>query len=40
MSNRKIRFLIHGFTKLSENCAKRDYTNSAEIEKIYALMED
>ena len=25
---------------LSENCAKRDYTNSAEIEKIYALMED
>ena len=26
--------------KLSENCAKRDYTNSAEIEKIYALMED
>ena len=24
---------------LSENCAKRDYTNSAEIEKIYALME-
>ena len=26
--------------QLSENCAKRDYTNSAEIEKIYALMED
>lgn len=26
--------------RLSENCAKRDYTNSAEIEKIYALMED
>ena len=25
--------------QLSENCAKRDYTNSAEIEKIYALME-
>ena len=25
---------------LSENCAKRDYTNSAEVEKIYALMED
>ena len=25
---------------LSENCAKRDYTNSAEIEKIYALMEE
>lgn len=25
---------------LSENCKKRDYTNSAEIEKIYALMED
>lgn len=25
---------------LSENCAKRDYTNSAEIKKIYALMED
>ena len=24
---------------LSENCAKRDYTNSAEVEKIYALME-
>lgn len=24
---------------LSENCAKRDYTNSAEIKKIYALME-
>lgn len=26
--------------QLSENCAKRDYTNSAEIEKIYVLMED
>ena len=26
--------------RLSENCKKRDYTNSAEIEKIYALMED
>ena len=26
--------------QLSENCAKRDYTNSAEVEKIYALMED
>lgn len=26
--------------QLSENCAKRDYTNSAEIKKIYALMED
>ena len=26
--------------KLSENCTKRDYTNSAEMEKIYALMED
>lgn len=25
---------------LSENCAKRDYTNRTEIEKIYALMED
>ena len=25
--------------QLSENCAKRDYTNSAEIKKIYALME-
>lgn len=25
---------------LSENCSKRDYTNRAEIEKIYALMED
>ena len=25
---------------LSENCAKRDYTNGAEVEKIYALMED
>ena len=25
--------------RLSENCAKRDYTNSAEVEKIYALME-
>ena len=25
--------------QLSENCASRDYTNSAEIEKIYALME-
>ena len=25
---------------LSENCAKRDYTNHAEVEKIYALMED
>lgn len=26
--------------QLSENCKTRDYTNSAEIEKIYALMED
>ena len=26
--------------QLSEKCAKRDYTNSAEVEKIYALMED
>ena len=26
--------------QLSENCAKRDYTNSTEVEKIYALMED
>ena len=26
--------------QLSENCKKRDYTNSAEIEKLYALMED
>lgn len=26
--------------RLSENCAKRDYTNSVEVEKIYALMED
>ena len=26
--------------QLSESCAKRDYTNSVEIEKIYALMED
>ena len=26
--------------QLSENCAMRDYTNSAEVEKIYALMED
>ena len=25
--------------RLSKNCKKRDYTNSAEIEKIYALME-
>ena len=25
---------------LSENCAKRDYTNGAEVEKIYALRED
>lgn len=25
--------------QLSENCKKRDYTNRAEIEKIYALME-
>lgn len=25
--------------QLSENCAKRDYTNSTEVEKIYALME-
>ena len=25
--------------QLSENCEKRDYTNSAEVEKIYALME-
>lgn len=26
--------------QLSENCVKRDYMNSAEVEKIYALMED
>ena len=26
--------------RLSENCKTRDYTNSAEVEKIYALMED
>lgn len=26
--------------QLSENCKSRDYTNSAEVEKIYALMED
>ena len=26
--------------QFSENCKNRDYTNSAEIEKIYALMED
>lgn len=26
--------------QLSENCKRRDYTNSAEVEKIYALMED
>lgn len=26
--------------QLCENCAKRDYTNSAEIEKIYALTEE
>ena len=26
--------------QLSENCAKRDYTNSPEVEKIYALMEE
>jgi len=26
--------------QLSENCAERDYTSSAEVEKIYALMED
>ena len=26
--------------QLSENCEKRDYTNSAEVEKIYALMEE
>lgn len=26
--------------QLSENCKKRDYTNSAEVGKIYALMED
>ena len=25
--------------RLSENCKRRDYTNSAEVEKIYALME-
>ncbi len=25
--------------QLSENCKKRDYTDSAEVEKIYALME-
>lgn len=25
--------------QLSDNCQKRDYTNSAEVEKIYALME-
>ena len=26
--------------RFSENCKRRDYTNSAEVEKIYALMED
>ena len=26
--------------QLSNNCKKRNYTNSAEVEKIYALMED
>lgn len=26
--------------QLSKNCAKRDYTNSSEVEKIYTLMED
>ena len=26
--------------RISENCAMRDYTNSAEVEKIYALMEE
>ena len=26
--------------QLSENCKKRDFTNSAEVEKIYALMEE
>ena len=26
--------------RLSQNCAKRDYTNGAEIDKIYALMEE
>ena len=26
--------------RLAEHCKERDYTNSAEIEKIYALMED
>ena len=26
--------------QLSENCKKRDYTNSAEVEKIYALMRN
>ena len=26
--------------KLSENCAKRDYTNSAEIEKIYKMVSE
>ena len=26
--------------QLSDNCKTRDYTNSAEVEKIYALMED
>ena len=26
--------------QLSGSCAKRDYTNSAEVEKLYALMED
>ena len=25
---------------LSQNCAERDYTNSAEIRKIYALIEE
>ena len=38
-----ISALLHDSEKmrqLSENCKKRDYTNSAEIEKIYALMED
>lgn len=26
--------------QLSENCAKRDYTNSAEIKKIYTILEE
>lgn len=26
-------------TRLSDSCQQRDYTNSAEVEKLYALME-